>query len=414
MAASADDEGQRARSARLRVGPLLGFACILLIAGYAALLAWAALKGTWLVGPHGEPAPADFNGLWAAARLSAEGRAEEAYGWPALEQVLAAAGRPARTDQVFPFFYPPVFLFWLKPLGTLLYAGSAAIWLSLTGTAYLAAVRLASGRALAFLSALAAPAAFACVYVGQNGLLTAALAGAAFAVLPSRPALAGMLIGLMAYKPQFGIALPILLLAGRRWRVAGVAALTVIATYALAGAVLGWDAYARCLDQLLPRGGALPAIGTLPPAKLQSLYGLARTVGVASPLAWLLQVAAALIATVLSAQLWRRGAPRSLQAAAAVATMLIVSPYSVLYDYPLLSIALVFILKDEERASIGVGQGAILVLAFCAPFASAAFALPLCPLGAALALGVTLVRASAAITKVSSSPRHPNAAVLAS
>ena len=39
---------------------------------------------------------------------------------------------------------------------------------------------------------------------GHNGFLTAALIGSALVVLDRRPVLAGVLFGLIAYKPQFG------------------------------------------------------------------------------------------------------------------------------------------------------------------------------------------------------------------
>ena len=50
---------------------------------------------------------------------------------------------------------------------------------------------------------------------GQNGFLTAALLGGALHWLDRRPWLAGVLIGCLAYKPQFGVLIPVALLAGR-------------------------------------------------------------------------------------------------------------------------------------------------------------------------------------------------------
>ena len=327
-----------------------------------------------------------------------------------MERVLGSAGRAADPKLQFPFYYPPIFLLELKPLGALPYAPAAVVWLAVTGAAYLVAARVAGGRALAVVVALAAPAAFACVYVGQNGLLTAALAGLGLAWIPKRPLVAGVLIGLIAYKPQFGPALPVLLLAGSRFRVIASAGLTVCLTYALAGAALGWPVYTAWISALAPGGHGVAALGGLPPTKLQSLYGLARTLNAAPLLAWAVQAGVALVAVALAARLWRKQSAWPLQAAAAGAVMLIVSPYSVLYDYPLLSIAMAFLIADAGRAPVTRLQAITLALAFGAPFASAALALPLCPVGAVAALGVAIARAERRITKRSPCAPHPGEA----
>ena len=77
------------------------------------------------------------------------------------------------------------------------------------------------------LVALAFPAVLINVGHGQNGFLTAALLGAALVQLDRRPIVAGILFGLLAYKPQFGLMIPIALLAGGRWRCFAAAAAAV-------------------------------------------------------------------------------------------------------------------------------------------------------------------------------------------
>src|SRR5260370_28092721 len=53
---------------------------------------------------------------------------------------------------------------------------------------------------------------------GQNGFLTGALLGGSLLCLERQPVLAGILIGCLSYKPQFGILLPVALIAARQWR----------------------------------------------------------------------------------------------------------------------------------------------------------------------------------------------------
>jgi hypothetical protein len=53
---------------------------------------------------------------------------------------------------------------------------------------------------------------------GQNGFLTAALFGGFLLLLQGLPIASGILLGLMTYKPQFGILLPVALICGGHWR----------------------------------------------------------------------------------------------------------------------------------------------------------------------------------------------------
>ena len=50
----------------------------------------------------------------------------------------------------------------------------------------------------------------------------AALIAFALVQLDRRPVLAGILFGLLAYKPQFGLMIPLVLIATQRWRAFGL------------------------------------------------------------------------------------------------------------------------------------------------------------------------------------------------
>ena len=80
-------------------------------------------------------------------------------------------------------------------------------------------------------------AAFPAVLVnaghGQNGFLTAALLGGALVMLDRRPASRASCSALLSYKPQFGLMIPLVLIATQRWRVFGVAVVTVAALAAI-------------------------------------------------------------------------------------------------------------------------------------------------------------------------------------
>ncbi len=106
--------------------------------------------------------------------------------------------------------YPPFTLLLLRPLGGLPYFAALALW-----TAGLFAVfagvtlsQVPPERRGAALVALAlAPACLINAVGGQNGFLTAALLLGGLLALDRRPILAGILFGLLTWKPHLGLVL---------------------------------------------------------------------------------------------------------------------------------------------------------------------------------------------------------------
>jgi hypothetical protein len=122
----------------------------------------------------------------------------------------------------FPLFpYPPVYLLLILPFALL----PVAVSLALSQAAQFAALawalrRFAPDRSYLFFlaGALLCPAASNNVLAGSNAVLVAALIVGGIALLEARPALAGALLGLMIFKPQFFPLLPVALIAAGQGR----------------------------------------------------------------------------------------------------------------------------------------------------------------------------------------------------
>ena len=84
---------------------------------------------------------------------------------------------------------------------------------------YLAVMRAIVGRPFGLLLAAAFPIVLNNALVGQNGFLTAALIGGTLYLMPVRPVLAGICLGLLSYKPQYGLLFPLVLIAASQWTV---------------------------------------------------------------------------------------------------------------------------------------------------------------------------------------------------
>jgi len=175
------------------------------------------------------------------------------------------------------------------------------------------------------LFAVAFPAVFINLGHGHNGFLTAALLGTALVMLVERPILAGVLIGCLAYKPQFGLLIPLVLIAGSHWRAFISAAATVaVLTLAVTLASAPRCGAPSCVDQIHARRGA--RAGDTGWHKIQSVFSWVRMWGGGVALAYAAQAAVTLALASALVWLWRSRAAFPLKAAALLIGTLLATP----------------------------------------------------------------------------------------
>lgn len=342
--------------------PTLTVVSLVIVAAYAAALASAAISGGFLYDEAGRPIASDFIGVWSAGRLALEGHAADAYDWMVLKRVQIG-GTGAPFDGSFGWNYPPTFLFVATPLALLGPVAGHLAYMAATVPAYLAAIRAILPRRGAVFAALAFPAAFWNFGIGQNGFLMAALFGGALALLGRRPIVAGVLFGLMTVKPQFGVLIPIALIAGGCWRAIASAAATAISLAAASALVFGVEAWTAFLGSIATTNQKVLATGGVDFAELLSLYGVTRWLGADLTVAWAAQGALVVALSVVVWFVWRSAASEATKSALLVAAAVMASPYAFIYDQMLLAVAIAFLarqpLSDAERGLLGV---ALLVL----------------------------------------------------
>jgi len=344
--------------------------CFALVVAQAVYLATSFLQGFWIVGPGGG-VPSDFVNVWAAGRLVLEGHPAAVYDWPAHKLVEeAAVGHPF--DGYFGWHYPPTFLFVAALLSLLTYATAYALWVFGTFPAYLVAIRAIIGERNGYLLAAAFPALLGNFIVGQNGFLTAGLAGGALFLLPRRPIVAGLLIGLLTYKPHLGVLFPIALVAGGYWRTFFTAVIVAALMGLAAWLAFGSDTWQAFFANIGHTSTAFLSDGWADFGKLQTAFGLTRTLGGSETLAWAVQAAFALVAAIAIALLWRSQAPHEIKAAALGAGAMLATPYLYTYDLVVLAVPLAFLFRlgrargflPQETAGICVACLLILIFPF--------------------------------------------------
>lgn len=278
-----------------------------------------------------QPFGADFINYWSAAALAWSGRANEIYDWLAFHEfqqgVVGAKIGP------FHYSYPPVLIVLTLPLAALPYVPAFALWLLASFYAFWRALRAAMPNGGALLLALAVPAGYINFVGGQNAYWTAALIGGGLVLLDRRPAIAGVLFGLMIYKPHLGLLIPVALIAGRQWLAFLTASATAVvligASVALFGADL-WADYAASaakLRQWILEDGA----DTF--HRMLSVFAAARRVGFDVTASYLIQAASALCAAAVVAVAWYRDALAPVRYSLLIVGTFLATPY--LQDYDL-------------------------------------------------------------------------------
>lgn len=382
-------EGSWLTAERMRAAAIASLAV-----GLAAF-AWLFATAHGTLDAWGRPLGTDFSDVYAAGRMALEGRAAAAWDWPSHYAVQQAVHH----DPHVPFYgwhYPPPFLILAALLALLPYVTALLAWQGTTLAASAALVRAILPGRRALLIALGAPVVFICLGHGQNGFLTAALLGGGLFLLDRRPILAGLMLGALVYKPQFGLLIPPLLLVGghrRAFAGATAAALALIAaSLALWGAPV-WEAFVHSLP--LTRSVVIES-GATGWGKIQSPFAMVRMWGGDVPLAYAAQGAATLAAIGAALWLTRTSAP-ALRNAAACAAAILSTPYVLDYDYVVLGIGAAFLVRDGLDRGVLSWEKSLLAFVWCAPlFARQVATLTLIPIGqatAAIVLALAIRRA---------------------
>lgn len=315
----------------------------------------------------------DFINYWSGAYLALHGRALQVYdlaGFHAFEQ--SVAGAPI---DFYHYSYPPVLLLLSAPLALIPYVPALFVWLAAGWYAFYRALRSTMPGGGTLLLALAAPAVLINAIGGQNGTWTAALLGGGLSMLERRPYLAGSLFGLMIFKPQLGLLLPVALIAGRQWRVLAAAAATAGLLLALSALWFGpqvWTDFARNLAlvrQLILEDGT----GVW--HRMISVFVAARRLGASVETAYIIQAVSGLLACIAVAAVWFKDAPTGIRNAVLLLATCFATPY--LQDYDLVFGALVVAWLWQQPVEVYPSERALQItsaLFLVLPLAAAALA----------------------------------------
>lgn len=396
------------RDARwLTVDRLRAYVTLLCI-GFVTVLAGMVSGYGGLAGDR--PVGADFASFWTVSWALHHGRLAAIYAPAALaglerQMFGAAAG-------FYAWQYPPPALFLVYPLALLPYAGALAAWLALGLGFYLSALWRIRPRLLTLAAGVAFPAVLVTVIHGQNAFVTAGLLGWGLLLLPRRPILAGALFGLLTFKPQLGLLLPVALVAGGEWRAVAAATISAVLLAAGSSACFGAGAWAGFLaGTTLSR--QILTLGLVSYFKMQSAFAAIRLLGGSVVLAFVGQALVAASAAAIVAWAWRRPIGVGLRNAILLAAIPLATPFVFDYDLLLLAPAIAWLAGELRRTGPLPWEKTALTAVALAPLFSRPVAdgthLLLAPLATAALLATLVARVRAEALGRESRQREPAA-----
>lgn len=379
--------GLRNRLAAFDPNKLL-LACGLgLAAGYAGGLIKQALTGMLILDLHGRPVLSDFVALWAAGRQALAGSGVAAY-----DLRLEHAAEVAAVGHSFHFglgwAYPPPFLFIVAALACIPYAYAFVLWDIATLLLHAIVTARTAARRLAALYACAAPWVLTGLMSGQTGFLTASLVGLTLLWLPKRPVMSGLALGLLSYKPQFGILFPLALACGGYWRTFAWAVASTVVLNGLSLAAFGEQTFWAFLGSLSNAAHSHLISAGVGWNNLESIYGLVRALNGSNNAAWLAQGAVSIFVAVAVMEVWRSEIPFTIKGALLAVAIPLATPYVFTYDLAVLSVACASVFRHREFDRLEL---VILMLTVPLVFAVPSATLPT-GLFACLAIGFIVLR----------------------
>ena len=365
----------------------------LLIAAYVLAIVWG-LTGAGTSDPNGKPIGTDFVSFWTVSDALLHGHAAAIY---QPEKLAALEHAAVNAPLFFAWSYPPIALLIVAPLALLPYLWSLAAWLLFGLALYLQALWRILPRGLTLWAGLAFPAVFLTLSHGQNAFLSAGLVGTGLALLTAQPIAAGIALGVLAFKPQLGLLLPLALAAGGHWRAFTAAAVTVALLVAATIALYGVEVW-RAFFAALPFSRAMLEQGLVPFFKFQSIFAAARLDGASVGLAYALQAVGSIAAAAVTCWAWRRATPQAAKNAILVLASLLATPFILDYDLTLLALAIAW-LASVQGDGVRPWERTALAIAFFLPLCARPLAdfagIPATPLAAAALLFLACRRCGA-------------------
>jgi Glycosyltransferase family 87 len=298
----------------------------------------------------------DFLPFYVSGRLITQGRADQLYN----QQVSVNEMRQIVHLSVrLPFLYPPQVGLFFMPLARLTFPAAARIWVALSLLIYFACIYLAWRSCpslrpypgIVGLAAIAFPPLFHFFVRGQISVpLVLCFTAAFLAFHADQNWLAGIALGFLIFKPQFIVAIPLILLLSGAWSAFAALILSAAAQLAFARIHFGSTVMLTCFDTFWH---ASRWIGTAEPGQAQiQMHSLRSFWQLLIPwpeIAGPLYIFSSVVVVAIATATWKSSRPLALRFSALVLASVLVNPHLFVYD--LLVLAPILLLLTDWALS---------------------------------------------------------------
>lgn len=327
----------------------------------------------------------DFIQFPVAAHLIVQGRARELYDDQILADAIGAIVDRQTAVHLQYLYGPQVALpFILSDRFSFLV--QSGIWVTLSLLMYFSCVyllwrtctALRPYPALVLVSAVAYPPLFHFFVRGQiSALVLLCFTAGCLAFLARRPWLVGIALGVLVFKPQLLVAVPLVLLLAHAWKTFAGLALSAGAQLAFTAIYFGPEVM-RTYIRMLLRSAARPATAELVSSPIQ-MHSLRTFWALLIPWprpVWVLYILSSLAVVVMAATVWKSCPERAFRFSALILASVLVNPHIYIYDLLALAPALLlladWVLRNPRHAStpaLGVSLYLTFVLPLFGPLA---------------------------------------------
>lgn len=313
----------------------------------------------------GQPIASDFANYWTASSMALSGNPTAPYDIDKLFGFQMKTFGASSTMGVG-WYYPPTFLLIVLPLALLPYLPSLFTWLASTLAVESWILYKISPTASIFWLSAFSTGNFCNFIFGQNGYLSASLLGGGLLLLDTHPVAGGLLLGMMSYKPNLALLIPLALIAGRRWRAllsAGASALAMVLLSFMALGYQVWIEYWKISAVPVTLSAKIGPWSIMP-----TFYSTVLSLGFDLVTAYTVQCLVMAIVAFLVAWAWYREANFVLRASILTLGILLFTPYAFTYDLAILSLPLVWLWVDGQKNGRFPGETLLLFLGWISPF----------------------------------------------
>lgn len=305
---------------------------------YCKLLFWPSEAFTY---------SGDFVVFWPAAKAILDGNMISLYVGDGMHDAMLQYN-PENALERLTWQYPPYAGLLFSPIGLLPFPVAYMTWFVLGVAALAGSLTVANVDRRAIIVLLLTSPVFLAFITGQIALFITSLMLLSVFWAKSRPILAGLAAGLLTIKPQLGIFLPFVFIAGGHWRAFASAAVFSLMLWLGSLALLGVDVWVAFFERI-GLVSDMVSEGVMPYGKMLNVYAASNFALLPQAAAYGITAIAALAAVF--AVIWtcrKTDNPRWRYAVLATATLL-VTPYSWYYELALILPAVWFALEHGYR-----------------------------------------------------------------